>query len=76
MIKFEFKLINQETTPRYHPPTPAAGGSARTGSNADATVCFCQLQTIVPSLPSTSPPPAWAIAPAIRTSLMSADSIS
>jgi hypothetical protein len=28
MIKFEFKRTNQETTPRYHPPTLAMGGSA------------------------------------------------
>jgi hypothetical protein len=50
MTGFEFKRTNQEATPHYHPPAPAAGGSAgstdRAGSNTGGTTRSRRPQTL------------------------------
>jgi hypothetical protein len=48
MIKFQFKLINQELPRHYRPPAPVVGGIAIANARA---------------LPP-GPAPTWAVAPA------------
>jgi hypothetical protein len=80
-IKFEFKQTNQETTPRYRPPAPAAGGSA--GGIDQAVAPGPASMWVVPLGPSglkpcrplspprhrkrTIPPNMWALPPLGRT---------
>jgi hypothetical protein len=82
MIKFEFKWINQEVTPRYRSPAPTAGGRAWASFNADATARAGRPQTLSPVRPATSAragtiaqradmlsSPGRAVAPIVGTSL-------
>jgi hypothetical protein len=48
MVKFKFKRINQEMTPRYRPPVPVADSSA--GGTAHPE----RPQTLLPACPITS----------------------
>jgi hypothetical protein len=54
MVEFEFKQTNQDVSPHYRPPTPAAGGSARPGSSVGATVRTDWAVPLVLARPGTS----------------------